>query len=113
MKINEAAKMTGVTIRTLHYYDQIGLLRPETVTDAGYRLYGEKIVAREYPMSFSIALACKDMRYAAAMLKDGQSLPLMEAGLAQLERACAAGLGGADLARLAQLTEQRLEEAHG
>ena len=46
MKINEAAKMTGVTIRTLHYYDQIGLLRPETVTDAGYRLYGEKDMER-------------------------------------------------------------------
>lgn len=38
--------MTGVTIRTLHYYDQIGLLRPETVTDAGYRLYGEKDMER-------------------------------------------------------------------
>mgnify|MGYP000137424772 CR=1 FL=1 len=42
IKINEAAKLTGVTVRTLHYYDQIGLLRPETVTDTGYRLYGEK-----------------------------------------------------------------------
>ena len=29
IKINEAAKLTGVTVRTLHYYDQIGLLRPK------------------------------------------------------------------------------------
>lgn len=46
IKINEAAKLTGVTVRTLHYYDQIGLLRPETVTDTGYRLYGEKDLER-------------------------------------------------------------------
>ena len=49
MKINEAAKMTGVTIRTLHYYDQIGLLRPETVTDAGYRLYRGKGDGTAFP----------------------------------------------------------------
>lgn len=42
MKINEVAKLTGVTVRTLHYYDEIGLLKPETVTEAGYRLYGDK-----------------------------------------------------------------------
>ena len=52
IKINEAAKLTGVTVRTLHYYDQIGLLRPETVTDTGYRLYGEKDLER-LPRSFS------------------------------------------------------------
>lgn len=39
MKINEVAKLTGVTVRTLHYYDEIGLLKPSEITDAGYRLY--------------------------------------------------------------------------
>lgn len=39
MKINEAAKLSGVTVRTLQYYDRIGLLKPSTVTEAGYRLY--------------------------------------------------------------------------
>ncbi|MDO5520632.1 MAG: MerR family transcriptional regulator [bacterium] len=42
MKINEVAKLTGVTVRTLHYYDQIGLLKPEEITEAGYRLYGKE-----------------------------------------------------------------------
>lgn len=42
MKINEVAKLTGVTVRTLHYYDEIGLLHPSEITEAGYRLYGEK-----------------------------------------------------------------------
>ena len=41
MKINEAAKLAGVTVRTLQYYDKIGLLKPSTVTDAGYRLYSD------------------------------------------------------------------------
>lgn len=41
MKVSEVAKLTGVTVRTLHYYDQIGLLKPSKVTDAGYRLYSE------------------------------------------------------------------------
>lgn len=39
MKVSEVAKLTGVTVRTLHYYDEIGLLKPSKVTDAGYRLY--------------------------------------------------------------------------
>lgn len=42
MKIHEVAKLTGVSVRTLHYYDEIGLLCPEQTTEAGYRLYGEK-----------------------------------------------------------------------
>ena len=39
MKVSEVAKLTGVTVRTLHYYDEIGLLKPSKVTAAGYRLY--------------------------------------------------------------------------
>ncbi|MBO5345326.1 MAG: MerR family DNA-binding transcriptional regulator [Paludibacteraceae bacterium] len=35
MKVSEVAKLTGVTVRTLHYYDEIGLLKPSKVTEAG------------------------------------------------------------------------------
>ena len=42
MKINDVAKLAGVTVRTLHYYDQIGLLKPEEVNEAGYRIYTEE-----------------------------------------------------------------------
>lgn len=41
MKINEVAKRAGVTVRTLHYYDEIGLLKPREITEAGYRLYDD------------------------------------------------------------------------
>lgn len=46
MKINEVAKTAGVTVRTLQYYDKIGLLRPSEVTQAGYRLYDETALSR-------------------------------------------------------------------
>ncbi len=39
LKIGELARLTGLTIRTLHHYDSIGLLSPSTRTPAGYRLY--------------------------------------------------------------------------
>lgn len=45
MKINEVAKLTGVTIRTLHYYDEIGLLKPSQISEAGYRLYDENALS--------------------------------------------------------------------
>ena len=39
MTVHEVSGLTGVSIRTLQYYDRIGLLRPAEYTDAGYRLY--------------------------------------------------------------------------
>jgi DNA-binding transcriptional MerR regulator len=43
---SEFAELTGVTVRALHHYDRLGLLRPTRRTPAGYRLYGERDVAR-------------------------------------------------------------------
>ena len=45
-KVGELAKRTGLTVRTLHHYDQIGLLSPSRRTAAGHRLYSEDDVAR-------------------------------------------------------------------
>ena len=44
--VNEVSKITGVSVRTLHHYDAIGLLRPTAVTEAGYRLYDDKALGR-------------------------------------------------------------------
>ena len=41
MTVNEVSKRTGVSIRTLQYYDKIGLLRAAGRTEAGYRLYDD------------------------------------------------------------------------
>lgn len=44
--VTEVSKLTGVSVRTLHHYDAIGLLRPSAVTEAGYRLYNEDALER-------------------------------------------------------------------
>lgn len=41
MTVNEVSKLTGVSIRTLQYYDKIGLLKPTGYTESGYRLYDD------------------------------------------------------------------------
>lgn len=42
----EVSRLTGVSVRTLHHYDAIGLLAPTKVTEAGYRLYDDEALAR-------------------------------------------------------------------
>ena len=44
--VSEVAALAGVSVRTLHHYDQIGLVTPTERTDAGYRLYDEDDLAR-------------------------------------------------------------------
>lgn len=40
--VKEISDVTGISVRTLHYYDEIGLLKPTEKSDAGYRLYDDK-----------------------------------------------------------------------
>ena len=44
--VNEVSRMTGCSVRTLHHYDAIGLLKPTQITDAGYRLYDEDAIEK-------------------------------------------------------------------
>ena len=44
--VNEISKLTGISVRTLHHYDEIGLLKPTAMTDAGYRLYNDTALER-------------------------------------------------------------------
>ena len=46
MTVHEVSKLAGVSIRTLQYYDKIGLLHPTGYTDAGYRLYDDTDLER-------------------------------------------------------------------
>ena len=41
-RVKEISELTGISVRTLHYYDEIGLLKPTEKSDAGYRLYDDK-----------------------------------------------------------------------
>jgi DNA-binding transcriptional MerR regulator len=46
LKVGELARRTGLTVRTLHHYDEIGLLKPSLHTDSGHRLYTGSDIGR-------------------------------------------------------------------
>ena len=46
LKVGDLARRTGLTVRTLHHYDEVGLLKPSGRSDAGYRLYSQADVQR-------------------------------------------------------------------
>lgn len=46
--VTEVSRITGVSVRTLHHYDAIDLLKPTRVTEAGYRLYDDAALERLY-----------------------------------------------------------------
>lgn len=60
----EFAELSGVTVRTLHHYDRLGLLKPSRYTEAGYRLYSERDLARlqQIVMLKFIGLSLKEIR---------------------------------------------------
>jgi DNA-binding transcriptional MerR regulator len=58
MQIKEFARRTGVTVRALHHYDRLGLLRPGVRTASGYRLYGESELIRLQQIATLKFLGC-------------------------------------------------------
>lgn len=62
--VNELAKLSGLSTRTLRYYDQIGLLEPENVETNGYRLYGQAQVDKLQQILFyrELGLALDEIR---------------------------------------------------
>lgn len=46
LTVKEVSRQTGVTVRTLHHYDAIGLLSPSKITESGYRLYDDSALVR-------------------------------------------------------------------
>ncbi len=44
--VNKLAKLSGISVRTLHYYDEVGLLKPSGIKENGYRYYEEKELLR-------------------------------------------------------------------
>jgi MerR family transcriptional regulator, thiopeptide resistance regulator len=64
-KVGELAKRTGVTVRTLHHYDEIGLLRPSLHTESGHRLYTAGDVAR-----LQQVLSLRQLGFALEQIRD-------------------------------------------
>lgn len=70
MKVGELARRTGISVRTLHFYDEIGLVRPATRTDGGHRVYGQREIERLQQVSSlrGLGLPLDEIR---AILDDG------------------------------------------
>ncbi|MET0210035.1 MAG: MerR family transcriptional regulator [Burkholderiaceae bacterium] len=74
LKVGELARRTGLTVRALHHYDSIGLLRPSERADNGYRLYSREDVARLHGIQAlrNMGLSLADV----AQLLDGGAVTL-------------------------------------
>lgn len=44
--ISQIAKLSGISVRTLQYYDEIGLMKPSSLSESGYRLYDEEALGK-------------------------------------------------------------------
>src|SRR5262245_24122610 len=63
-QVNEVARITGVSVRTLHHYDKLRLLVPAERTEAGYRLYTDADLLRmqQILIGRALGLALEDIR---------------------------------------------------
>ena len=81
--VKEVCVLTGVSVRTLHHYDEIGLLKPAKVTDAGYRLYDDASLCRLHTI-----LLLKQLQFPLKEIRkilDAPGFDPMEALIQQIE----------------------------
>jgi DNA-binding transcriptional MerR regulator len=86
-KVGELAEATGLTVRTLHHYDEIGLLEPSARTESGHRLYDETDVQRLYRIVAlrQIGLSLDEVK--ACFDEEGADpRPTLQRHLAELQR---------------------------
>ncbi|MGO4180726.1 MerR family transcriptional regulator [Paenibacillus sp. TAF43_2] len=74
-KVGDLANLTGLTVRTLRFYDQIGLLSPSDQTESGHRLYSESNLSRLHQILSlkELGLSLEEIKQA---LSGGQISPL-------------------------------------
>ena len=63
--VKQVSNLTGVSVRTLHHYDEIGLLKPAKITEAGYRLYDDASLRRLHAI-----LLLKELQFPLKEIKD-------------------------------------------
>ena len=87
LKVGELARRSGVTVRTLHHYDNLDLLKPSARSDAGYRLYDRKDVERLHHIQALRGLGLSLTDIGALLNQRAVSLPgLIDQQLLQLDR---------------------------
>lgn len=83
IKVGEVARLAGLPVRTIHYYEQRGLLEPAARSEAGYRLYGPEEVARLKFINRAklLGLTLEEIRDLASLAADcnrGEIMPRLE-----------------------------------
>ena len=120
--IGEAAALTGVSIRTLRYYDEIGLLKPCEVTAAGYRLYDEAALQTlqqilfyrelEFPLSdVQRILSSPDYDRREALVRQRALLQLKRERLDALIRLADQNIGGTENMSVQEFDKTAIEQA--
>jgi len=79
LKVGELAQRTGLTVRTLHHFDQIGLLKPSARSESGYRLYSRDDVARLHSIQALRQLGLPLKQIGSMLTGDGEPLPVIVA----------------------------------
>jgi len=84
LSVGQLARRTGLTVRTLHHYESLGLLQPADRSAAGYRMYGEAQLRRlQHIVSLkALGLSLQEIHRCL----DGQTLSLADALTGQLNR---------------------------
>lgn len=120
--VHEVSRIAGVSIRTLHHYDAIGLLSPTKVTEAGYRLYDDAALARlqsillfrelKFPLGeIKTMLDSPDFDAAEALTQQIELLRLQKERLeAIIEHACALREKGENAMKFEAYDTAKLEE---
>ncbi|MBI1772404.1 MAG: MerR family transcriptional regulator, partial [Burkholderiales bacterium] len=85
LKIGELASRTGLTIRTLHHYDKIGLLKPSARSEAGYRLYDRSDIKRLHHIQALRRLDLSLAEVGLSLLLKTNNEPNLEYWLSTLE----------------------------
>ena len=79
LKVGELAKRSGLTVRALHHFDEIGLLKPSARSEAGYRLYNHGDVARLHGIQALRHLGLPLKEIGTMLAGDGRTLPMIVA----------------------------------
>jgi DNA-binding transcriptional MerR regulator len=72
-RVGDVAAATGVTVRTLHHYDEIGLLVPSARSQAGHRLYGDADLRRLYRILALRGMGMPLSEIAATLDREGEA----------------------------------------
>ncbi|WP_306471447.1 MerR family transcriptional regulator, partial [Escherichia coli] len=87
LKVGELARRSGITVRTLHHYDSIGLLVPSARSDAGYRLYNRADITRLHHIQALRRMGVSLAEVGAILARSGLALPaVIEQQIAMLDQ---------------------------